>query len=108
MGIPESIVIFSSISIIINSINRRSIITMSSIYLILMYLLKNYVSSGIGNLLVFISVAVLVKLHSKAKITQCFVVTSIILAIKMATEMMTIFCINFTGINLNIYWNIAV
>lgn len=100
MGIPESIVIFSSISIIINSINRRSIITMSSIYLILMYLLKNYVSSGIGNLLVFISVAVLVKLHSKAKITQCFVVTSIILAIKMATEMMTIFCINFTGINL--------
>ncbi|GAA0863216.1 sensor histidine kinase [Paraclostridium tenue] len=100
MGIPEAIAIFSSASMALNNIKRKNIIYMILTYLLVIYFLKNTLPLGISSLFLYISIAIILHIFSKVKIVRCFILTAIILGIKILTEVMTITLINFMGINL--------
>lgn len=102
MGIPEAIVIFSSIGIIIDKINRKQIMSMSITYVLAMAFLKNTLPISISNLLLYFTIAIIIHIYSKVNLVRCFIVTALILGIKMITEVITITFISFTGVNLNV------
>ncbi|SCI78555.1 Sensor histidine kinase DcuS [uncultured Clostridium sp.] len=100
MGIPEAIAIFSSASIALNNVKRKNLIYMILTYLLVIYFLKNTLPLGISSLFLYISIAIILHIFSKVKIERCFILTAIILGIKILTEVMTVTLINFMGINL--------
>lgn len=100
MGIPEAIAIFSSASMALNNVKRKNLIYMILTYLLVIYFLKNTLPLGISSLFLYISIAIILHIFSKVKIVRCFILTAIILGIKILTEVMTVTLINFMGINL--------
>ncbi|WP_373601524.1 sensor histidine kinase [Paraclostridium bifermentans] len=100
MAIPEAIVIFCSIGVILKYLNKKNIIRMILAYLVAIYILKNYFPIGINSLLLYISTAIIVWKYSKVNIIKCFITTATIVVIKLMTEVMTILFINILGINL--------
>ena len=105
MGIPEALVMFYSIRISINSIKHKHIAYMSFIYIFIMYFLYNNVPLGTKNILLFFASAIIVKIFSDVNIVQSFIITAIVLAIRMISEVITIILMNVMGINLDFILN---
>lgn len=105
MGIPEAVIMFSSIGIVTKDIKRKNIVYMSLIYILLLYFLDNNFPLGISNVLLFFFSAIIVKSFSNVNIAQSFIITAIVLGIRMTAEVITITLINFMGINLNFILN---
>lgn len=105
MGIPEAVVMFCFIKKLTKGINRKNIVQMSFIYVVLMYFFFNNFPLGISNVLLFIFSAIIVKFFSNLNIVQSFIITAIVLGMRITSEVITIILINFMGINLDFVLN---
>lgn len=105
MGIPEAVVMFYSIGIAIKDIKRKDIVYMSFLYVFIWYFLDKIVPLGVSNVLLFVASAIIVKFFSNLNIAQSFIITAIVLGIRMTSEVITITLINVMGINLDFILN---
>ena len=101
INIPEALVIFSSLSVIVEKeIRKKDIIYMALIYSVICFILKNNFPVGLNNIFMSISIAIIIYLYSKVNIARCCIATIITLSTILFFEMLSIVFISFIGINL--------
>ena len=101
INIPEALVIFSSLSVIVEKeIRKKDIIYMALIYSVICFILKNNFPVGLNNIFMSISIAIIIYLYSKVNLARCCIATIITLSTILFFEMLSIVFISFIGINL--------
>lgn len=101
INIPEALVIFSSLSVIVEKeIRKKDIIYMALIYSVICFILKNNFPVGLNNIFMSISIAIIIYLYSKLNLARCCIATIITLSTILFFEMLSIVFISFIGINL--------
>ena len=76
INIPETLVIFSSLSVIVEKeIRKKDIIYMALIYSVICFILKNNFSVGLNNIFMSISIAIIIYLYSKVNLARCCIAT---------------------------------
>ncbi|XTR39180.1 sensor histidine kinase [Paraclostridium tenue] len=101
INIPEALVIFSSLSVIVEKeIRKKDIIYMALIYSVICFILKNNFPVGLNNIFMSISIAIIIYLYSKVNLARCCIATIITLSTILFFEILSIVFISFIGINL--------
>lgn len=101
INIPEALVIFSSLSVIVEKeIRKKDVIYMALIYSIICFILKNNFPVGLNNIFMSISIAIIIYLYSKVNLARCCIATIITLSTILFFEILSIVFISFIGINL--------
>lgn len=101
INIPEALVIFSSLSVIVEKeIRKKDIIYMALIYSVICFILKNNFPVGLNTIFMSISIAIIIYLYSKVNLARCCIATIITLSTILFFEMLSIVFISFIGINL--------
>ena len=101
INIPEALVIFSSLSVIVEKeIRKKDIIYMALIYSIICFILKNNSPVGLNNIFMSISIAIIIYLYFKVNLARCCIATIITLSTILFFEILSIVFISFIGINL--------
>ncbi|CEQ29692.1 two-component sensor histidine kinase [[Clostridium] sordellii] len=102
MAIPEGIVIFSGLSIIIEkNIRKRDIFYMGVIYAIICFFIRNITPIGLNSIISNIVVAAMIYIYSKSSILRCCIATIITMTMLLFLEMTSILFINLMGVNLD-------
>lgn len=106
MGIPEGIVLFTSLSLIIERpIKKIQIVYMSLIYSILCYLVKNNFPNGISTIVLIGIMITIIYIFSKVSFIRCLIATIITVSTFFCLEIISVTCINIIGVNLEYVLN---
>lgn len=101
MGIPEALVIFTALSIIVEKkIKKIEIVSMALIYAIICFIVKNNVPMGLNTIILTLTISIIIHIYYKVSIIRCFTATIITVVMLLFLEVISIAGINLMGINL--------